>query len=76
MWMILIIPFPIPGYETDVMIQTTDSDGHEYARSAQAINFSVDICRLFMLDQFIRESDEKERTFIFINFLYFKETTH
>ena len=32
MWMILIIPFPIPGYETDVMIQTTDSDGHEYAR--------------------------------------------
>ena len=28
-------PFSIPGYETDVMIQTTDSDGHEYARSVR-----------------------------------------
>ena len=63
MWMILIIPFPIPGYETDVMIQTTDSDGHEYARSAQSyqkINFSIDVCRLFILDhldKFVRERE-------------------
>ena len=33
-WNVTVIwfRFPIPGYETDVMIQTTDTDGHTYAR--------------------------------------------
>ena len=28
----ILYQFLIPGYETDVVIQTTDSDGHTYAR--------------------------------------------